>query len=652
MIDSTLRAGLRPTEAPVPALSVDGVMTRLRKDRKGNTLAMLAAFLIPVCALAGSAIDMARLYVVKVRLQQACDAGVLAGRKFMTSSASPTLDATATDQAKLFFANNFTSGWMGTPAYTSTTNPYPFTPTKTADQQVAGRATTTVPMTIMKMFGSADQTLSVTCEARFDVADTDIIFVLDTTGSMACLPSESDTSCSNSLPTAVTYTRPSGSGVPGYGGSTGYRVPEKTSGGVNVSRIQALRTAVVDFYNTMATNVDPTTNVRYGFVTYSSMVNAGKSVMEMSPSYVIGGSGTGSWTYQSRENTGDYGIDTGTTTTNSKSQVNCPTTVTNRSPASGYTSAGTATRTIESWVSNKCTVYTGQKIGPVWTYKPVTFNVSSYVGGSAIQDPTMVTPSTTQWIGCLEERDTDTGATSFDSNNLPPDLDPDLIPTNDASRWRPFWPDVEYYRTSPTTYPTSNGDSSTYYNYNDTSRQSGGWSSCGKPTQRLKVMTATDISNYVNAADFVPLGGTYHDIGMIWGVRMLSPGGIFASDTAAWPGRQAPKRIIIFLTDGAMAPNVNIYGMYASERLDRRVTGGASTPSLTDFHNNRFLAACDKAKSMNIDIWTVGIRQAADTNLTSCASIPAQALTTTSGTGLSTAFQQIAKQVAMLRISQ
>lgn len=654
MIDSKLRAERRPTPASVPAPPSGGVLTRLRSDRRGNTLAMLAAFLIPVCALAGSAIDMARLYVVKVRLQQACDAGVLAGRKFMTSSASPTLDSTATTQAKLFFANNFTSGWMGTPTYTTSTNPYPFVPSKTADQQVSGRATTTVPMTIMKMFGSADQTLSVTCEARFDVADTDIIFVLDTTGSMACLPSETDTQCSNNNPAAVTYTRPSGSGVAGYAGSTAYRTPERMSGGVNVSRIQAVRTAVVDFYNTMADNVDPSTNIRYGFVTYSSMVNAGKAVMDMSPSYVIGGTGTGSWTYQSRENTDDYATDNGTITTNSKTQSNCPTTVTNRSPAAGYTTSGTATRTLERWVSSsgKCTVYTGQTVGPVWTYKPRLLDVGSFVAGNAVQDPTVVTPSTTRWYGCLEERQTNPGQTSFDPDNLPPDLDPDLIPTDDDSRWRPYWPNVVYNRSSYNSYPTTNGDSSSNYDWADTSRQSSGWSVCGKPVQRLKVMTATDISNYVNAPDFVPMGGTYHDIGMIWGVRMLSPTGIFGNDTAAWPGRQPPKRVIVFLTDGSMAPSTAIYGMYGVEALDRRVTNGASNPSLTNFHNARFLAACDKAKSMNIDVWTVGIRPAADANLTSCASIPGQALTTTSGTGLSSAFQQIAKQVAMLRISQ
>ena len=103
----------------------------------------------------------------------------------------------------------------------------------------------------------------------------------------------------------------------------------------------------------------------------------------------------------------------------------------------------------------------------------------------------------------------------------------------------------------------------------------GGYVSCGKPVQRLATLSRTDVSNYVNASDFVPQGGTYHDTGMIWGTRMIAPNGIFGSDTAAWPGRNTPNRYIIFMTDGDMAPNYNIYGMYGMEYYDKRVTGSS-----------------------------------------------------------------------------
>jgi len=87
-----------------------GFLSRLRRDVRGNTLAFMAALLVPLAALSGSAIDVARMYAVKTRLQQACDAGALAGRKSMTSAGD--LDTSATGPAQSFFKNNFQNGWF------------------------------------------------------------------------------------------------------------------------------------------------------------------------------------------------------------------------------------------------------------------------------------------------------------------------------------------------------------------------------------------------------------------------------------------------------------------------------------------------------------------------------------------------------------
>ena len=163
-----------------------GFLSRLRRDVRGNTLAFMAALLVPLAALSGSAIDVARMYAVKTRLQQACDAGALAGRKSM--SAAGDLDTSATGPAQSFFKNNFQSGWFKTSSVS-------FTLSKTSENQVAGSATATVPMAVMGMFGMGARTVNVTCEARYDVADADIVFVLDTTGSMACLTSDSISTC-------------------------------------------------------------------------------------------------------------------------------------------------------------------------------------------------------------------------------------------------------------------------------------------------------------------------------------------------------------------------------------------------------------------------------------------------------------------------
>lgn len=623
-------------------------MGRLRRDVRGNTLAMMAIALIPISAMVGSGIDTARLYVVKVRLQQACDAGVLAGRKAMTSSASPTLDATATAQANASFANNFKAGWMKTNAVT-------FTPSKTADQQVAGTASTNVPMSIMKMFAAPDVTLNVTCEARFDVADTDMMFVLDTTGSMACT---SAGSCTNAVDT---YTRPNG--------TTGYKSREASG-----SKISGLRTAVLNFYDTIAANIDPTTHVRYGFVTYSSTVNAGKALYDLSPSNIVD-----SYAYQSRKVVGDYNNGSSSNTDYiGKTDAQC-TAMAMRTPATGFTTAGKATLyTVNKLPSNNsgtCRI-TAQPLKPTWRYQQVTYDTSQFKatvdGGPAVTDPSKVDGTTSTWAGCIEERDT-TPTSTFDVNNLPPDLDPDLPATDPSTKWRPMWPDVEYYRGNNTTYDYSGSTSlpstptSPYvfgdYEYTGTNatksmtpadysaNQSSGYYSCGKPVARLAVMTRTDVSNYVNAADFVALGGTYHDTGMIWGTRMISPTGIFASDTNAWPGRNTPNRYIIFMTDGDMAPNASIYGMYGMEYYDKRVTGAAGTSNLTNYHNARFLAECAAAKARNIKVFVIGFGQTLTTQLTQCAS-PGKAYYASDNAALNKAFQDIAKQIALLRISQ
>ncbi|WP_082730401.1 MULTISPECIES: TadE/TadG family type IV pilus assembly protein [Sphingomonas] len=649
------------------------LLARLAREQRGNVLALAAIMLTVTIVIAGSSVDTARLYLVKVRLQQACDSGVLAGRRFMIDSAATTLDTNSSTQATNFFNNNFKAGWLGTSSVT-------FTPSKTNNNRVSGTASAVVPMSLTKIIGMPNQTINVTCEARYDLADTDIMFVLDTTGSMACLPSEDNATCSASVGTQGTsaYTRPADSAlgaasgsvndsVAGYPGSYGYYVNEKTG-----SRISALRTAVISFYNTMAANVQPGTNIRYGFVTYTSVVNAGKAIMSINPQYMVGGAGnaTTNWTYQSRRVTADYQIsNTQIAQYTNMNSATCDTYKIPRNPATPLTynsATGQATERTVSWATNnngRCRVY-DIVYGPTWTYGPTSLNVSSLLTNASVDDPTRVDTGTASWQGCIEERDT-TASSTFNINSLPPDLDPDLVPTSDATRWRPAWPQVIYgrnytggtYGYSSTANTTSNGDTTSiatalsYFNYNNQQLLKAGWHSCGKPVRRLATMSLTDVTNYVNATDFRPIGGTYHDTGMIWGLRLISPTGIFANDTAAWPGRNPPNRVIVFLTDGDMAPNVSIYGQYGVEYFDRRVTGGTFT-SQEDYHNARFLAVCAKAKSMNISIWTVALGLAATPELQQCASSPSQSLSSTSGSDLNDKFQTIAQRVARLRVSQ
>ncbi len=631
-------------------------LTRFARATAGNTLAMLAAFLIPLSALTGSAVDIGRLYLVKVRLQQACDAGALAGRKFMADSSATALDARAVTQARAFFANNFPSRIMGTPAYTTAT--IPFTPTKTTDNQVAGIARTQVPMTIMKMFGAPTRTITVTCEARYDIADTDVMFVLDTTGSMTCAPNETD-GCTVS---EVTYSRPDG--------TTGYSYTETPT-----SKIVGLRSAVLDFYDTVATNADPSTHIRYGIVPYTSTVNAGRAIPAQ---HML----STAWQYQTRRAITDQNFEHGAyvatrDTYTDKTMAECNAYV-SRTPAlrpdpyvgTAYTydANGFARwQLVDGWTPNSMGATRGtcvirnQPVVPLWRFQRWTTDISGYVAslasGAGVQDPSKATPSLNRWQGCIEERQT-TASTTFDIDDLPPDLDPDLIPTNDDERWKPMWPEQIYRRGDSASGdmsqqflpPYDDSHAGTYANLGDADNLAGGWVSCGKPVQRLAQMTRQELNDYVHAADFRAIGGTYHDVGMIWGTRMIAPSGVFAADTAAWSGRSAPNRAIVFMTDGQMAPSGGIYGMYGIEEYDRRVAGGA-TASLTARHNARFLTECAAARARNITVYVIAFGQTLTPELNQCAS-PGQAYFAGDTATLRAAFRRIANQVAMLRVSK
>ena len=704
-----------------------GLFARLRRDVRANTLAIMAAALIPIIAVAGSAVDMARLHVVRVRLQQACDAGVLAGRKFLpvgttanvnlvTASVPSTSTVAASDgrslagdgaQANSYFNNNLETSWGGGGWYNTGTDKFnAFTVADAqGNTQVGGTAQADVNMTLMKIFNFNMQTIKVQCQAAFSTPDTDVMFVLDTTGSMGCAVTRSESSCTKDW-AGLSSNQMKQSNADG---STSYYVKEEMSGSTNISRIDALRQAVNAFYTQVATTKDSSTNVRYGFVPYTSTVNVGTLLYGLSSSYLVS-----TWTYQSRTPTDDYIIKTTSSktvaaTSEAACKANYSRTPANRTNAStgdanpGYPNGGTATADDPVWTpatgngtdsgngnsSAKCTVNTDQ-IGPVWSYKGgVQYDLSKYLTGNSMTDPARLDGSTTVWNGCIEDRDTTSNTTTFDQSNLPPDLDPDLTPSSDATRWRPMWADVVYHRNLVTiggrdynyttpwasrTYADNSGY--TLYNYNDAKLTAGGAASCpaiAKPLFLPDPSTgASVISNYV--AGLRALGGTYHDVGMIWGTRMLSPTGIWRSNNN-WPsGRAAPKRVLVFVTDGTMSPGGQVYGGYSVEYPDRRVTGtgisgdpdagknadgtctdtSANCYKYINYHNQRFLAECAKAKSspLNYDVWVVEVAQASSTQLTTCASRPSQVLVGQTTDQLKTAFQQIAQQVAMLRVSQ
>ena len=161
-------------------------------------------------------------------------------------------------------------------------------------------------------------------------------------------------------------------------------------------------------------------------------------------------------------------------------------------------------------------------------------------------------------------------------------------------------------------------------------------------------MNASDVSNYVDS--LFAEGSTYHDIGMIWGARMLSPTGIFAAENADVSGKPT-SRHLIFLTDGETSPLDLSYGTYGIEPLDGRRWTSGSALSLTEVVEKRFAVACAEARNRNITVWVIGFGVSLNPVMTDCAG-PGHSFEAADSAELQDVFSKIAAQMGELRVSR
>ncbi len=553
-----------------------GLLTRLAKDVRGNTLAIVGAALVPLTAMIGSGVDMSRAYMAKTRLQSACDAGALAGRRIMQND---TLTQNVIDEARRFFNFNFPQGLYGTEPFTAAV-------TRPASGTVRMTAATNVPTAIMGMFGVENMPINVTCDASLNFVNTDVMLVLDVTGSMA-----------------------------------------ESLGGT--SKIVSLRDAVMALYDELSPiQTQLTANgmrLRYGVVPYSATVNVGALIRGVNADYLVN-----SAAYQSRQP--EYQL-----TNITQAQCSNYDNWSWRRTGGRNSTVGTCTYTSES----------GSQ-GGTWTgnfqHDEIIHDTSRFKTGASTPDPTRRpgTTSNTTWAGCIEERQTVSTITASSGYTIPAtayDLDINRIPDSDATRWRPLWPQVAYRRSSTTEEMFDEGDSN--------NRQTS--AACPAAARRLDVWTRTQLQTYVNALQ--PTGNTYHDIGMIWGARMISTGGIFADGCETYGGMPC-SRHVIFMTDGELAPSTSVYSAYGQEPLDQRITGSSSSSGQYDRHLQRFRMICNATKGMNVSVWVIAFGTTLTTDMRDCASNPNQASTSSNRAELMARFRQIGSQIGALRLTQ
>lgn len=547
MIDRSLRASRRPSPPP----AARGFLGRLARDRKGNVLAITAAAVLPLVAFVGAGLDLSRAYLVRTRLQQACDAGVLAGRRMMGAGGSLTTAVEAEISKYVLF--NF-------PQNTIQTSTVAINPTLTAATDTINLSLeTNMSTALMRMFGSDQVPISVGCSARDDYSNIDIMLVLDTTGSMACKPQRTQSQCS-------TYANGSGrSKTMTINGRSVKYIEEETSGSTNISRMQALRDAVALLQTQMATietqfnaaSASSRKRIRWSIIPFSMMTN---------PGFSTGTAGTTLYTRNPSwfNTTGSY--------------------------RDGSSAAVSVTQT-SNWLANT-------------------------------------------WDGCTEERATTNTITSNSNyqipNNLPSnayDLKFDLAPSGTSTRWTVA----------------------------DPSRVGSAQYACPKAMREWQQMTATTFNDYFKASTgFVPNGGTYLDIGMLWAARMLSRTGMWATDNPTTYNNFAVRRYVIFMTDGEMDTGNTGYGAYAQETRWKRITTDGESETSNDNHTKRWLMTCNAIKNMDVSIYAIsfGAASTLSADMQACSSGPGYGYKAEDADDLANAFRDIGENIGSLRLAR
>jgi Flp pilus assembly protein TadG len=662
-------------------------LSALARDVRGNTLAIVALSLIPLAGMVGGGVDISRMYIVKTRLQHACDAGALAGRKSMGGGVWSYSNYAPRVAAEKFFEAN-----IGTSPYGATSVTKEFTE---AAGKVSGTASAVLPMTLMKIFGRTSETLTVVCDAEMRLPNTDVMFVLDTTGSMASKAVNTD--------------------------------PD--------TKIESLKLAVKCFYeivarldtNATCTNGNPSggtgdqVQIRFGFMPYATNVNVGKllptsyfadnwfyqtrkanytstagtptwgnQIDSVGPSGTDAGVGSGWANYGSAQfgacpsapstpavgpvtSTADTAITTSGNTRYWDTRTTSGTTYTEYQEVKTFfgliCQLQVQTRTSGTYTSVRHT-QTLTTSAPTltfqnWTYDRLSQPISGLKNGTSWNNSftlpigTSGAAKTITWDGCVEERAT-TKATSYTPiTTATKDLQIDLVPdASDATTlWGPVLPDVIYTRqgTSSSDGNTDNWNRAAITNTNNY----GNGSQYFCPTEARKLQAWPDATAFQTYVDgLVATGNTYHDIGMLWGARFVSPTGIFRSENEYTSKGGEIERHLIFMTDGDTVAQNYDYTAYGVPWFDRRQTNDNSVPSASDLNaqvNARFEALCTAVKNKNITLWVIsfgsGSNSTTETRLENCATSGRYFVARDSAT-LQSTFRSIADQISQLRLTR
>jgi Flp pilus assembly protein TadG len=190
---------------------------------------------------------------------------------------------------------------------------------------------------------------------------------------------------------------------------------------------------------------------------------------------------------------------------------------------------------------------------------------------------------------------------------------------------------------------------------------------CPTPITPLTNVKST-LTAAINAQEAWSRGGTLSDVGMAWGLRVLSPEPPF-TEGLAW-GTPKWSKAVILMTDGdnqfyKLASNTGVnkvnsavnsdYSAYGRlDELGRIGTTNTTTAKATI--NTRLTSVCNAMKARNIIVYTVtftsGINQATKDIYKNCASDVSKYFDSPTQDELKSAFRAIATSLSNLRVSQ
>jgi hypothetical protein len=239
-------------------------------------------------------------------------------------------------------------------------------------------------------------------------------------------------------------------------------------------------------------------------------------------------------------------------------------------------------------------------------------------------------PASWGYRGCVEERSSYSLRTNADLTveSAVSQEDIDHVPgaTENTLKWVPYDPERVSWR-------------------------SGGGEFCPAPASRLaEVGSEAEFQTRLNNAIRTRAGNTHHDVGMIWGMRYLSPTGMFAAENPTQRDAMRVDKHIIFFTDGQTAVGADWYSAVGVPNARRRTTGSGSDAARAIA---RFQSACNRARQMDMTVWVVALDLGfADPNLGNCANSSDHFFAPESPEELADAFDTIGREIGKLRLTK